>query len=85
MVFGIAVSSQSGFIPFKNGHASLRSTTSEVLLSEESEFYQDKPCMPDPRQQDRKLNRDELVTYRYPVVLVEVQSGEALQLAQHLC
>ena len=24
--------------------------------------------MPDPKQQDRKLNKDELVTYRYSVV-----------------
>ena len=39
--------------------------------------------MPDPRQQDHRLNKDELVTYRYSVVLVEVQSGVALQLAQH--
>ena len=39
--------------------------------------------MPDPRQQDHKLNNDELVTYRYSIVLVEVQSGVALQLAQH--
>ena len=37
--------------------------------------------MPDPRQQDHSLNKDELVTYRYSVVLVEVQSGVALQLA----
>lgn len=40
--------------------------------------------MPDPWQQDRKLNRDELVTYRYSVVLVEAQSGVALQLATTL-
>ena len=39
--------------------------------------------MPDPRQQDHRLNNDELVTYRYSVILVEVQSGVALQLAQH--
>ena len=39
--------------------------------------------MPDPRQQDHRLNKDDLVTYRYSVVLVEVQSGVALQLAQH--
>ena len=37
--------------------------------------------MPDPRQQDHSLNKDELVTCRYSVVLVEVQSGVALQLA----
>ena len=30
--------------------------------------------MPDPRQQDHRLNKDELVTYRYSVVLVEEQS-----------
>ena len=28
--------------------------------------------MPDPRQQDHRLNKDELVSYRYSVVLVEV-------------
>ena len=67
-----------------HGHASLRSTTNKVLFSEELKSYQDKSCMPDPRQQDRKLNRDELVTYRYSVVLVEVQSGAALQLATTL-
>ena len=39
--------------------------------------------MPDPRQQDHKLNKDELVSYRYSVILVEVQSGVVLQLAQH--
>ena len=39
--------------------------------------------MPDPRQQDHRLNKDELVSYRYSVVLVEVQSGVVLQLAQH--
>lgn len=39
--------------------------------------------MLDPRQQDHGLNKDELMTYRYSVVLVEVQSGIALQLAQH--
>lgn len=39
--------------------------------------------MPDPRQEDHKLNKDELVTYRYSVGLVEVQRGVALQLAQH--
>ena len=39
--------------------------------------------MPDPRQQDHRLNKDELVTYRYSEVLVEVQSGVALQLDQH--
>ena len=39
--------------------------------------------LPDPRQQDHKLNKDELVTYRYSIVLVEVQSGVALQLAQY--
>ena len=33
--------------------------------------------MLDRRQQDHTLNRDELVTYRYSVVLVEVQSGVA--------
>ena len=37
--------------------------------------------MPDTRQQDHRLNKDELVTYRYSVILVEVQSGVALQLA----
>ena len=31
--------------------------------------------MPDPWQQDYRLNKDELITYRYSVVLVEVQSG----------
>ena len=36
--------------------------------------------MPDPRQQDHKLNKDELVTYRYSMVLVEVQSGVVLWL-----
>ena len=47
----------------------MRSTTNEALFSEELKFYQDnKSCMPDPRQQDRKLNKDELVTYRYSVV-----------------
>ena len=39
--------------------------------------------MPDPRQQDHKLNKDELVNYRYSVILVEVQSGVVLQLARH--
>ena len=39
--------------------------------------------MPDTRQQDHRLNKDELVTHRYSVILVEVQSGVALQLAQH--
>ena len=39
--------------------------------------------MPDPRRQDHKINKDELVSYRYSVVLVEVQSGVVLQLAQH--
>ena len=39
--------------------------------------------MPDTRQQDHRLNKDELVTYRYSVILVEVQSGVALQLSQH--
>ena len=39
--------------------------------------------MSDPRQQDHRLNKDELVTYRYSVILVEVQSGVALQLGQH--
>ena len=39
--------------------------------------------MPGPRQQDRRLDKDELVTYRYSIVLVEVQSGVALQSAQH--
>ena len=39
--------------------------------------------MPDPRQQDHRLSKDELVSYRYSVVLVEVQSGVVLQLAQH--
>ena len=39
--------------------------------------------MPDPRQQDHRLNKDELVSYRYAVVLAEVPSGVALQLAQH--
>ena len=39
--------------------------------------------MPDPMQQDHRLNKDELVTYRYSVILVEVQSGVALQVAQH--
>ena len=38
--------------------------------------------MPDPRQQDHRLNKDELVSYRYLVVLAEVPSGVALQLAQ---
>ena len=38
--------------------------------------------MPDPRRQDHRLNKDELVSYRYSVVLVEVQSGIVLQLAQ---
>ena len=31
--------------------------------------------MPTLRQQDHRLNKDELVTYRYSVILVEVQSG----------
>ena len=35
------------------------------------------------RSKTRRFNRDELVTYRYSVVLVEVQSGIALQLSQH--
>ena len=39
--------------------------------------------MPGPRQQDRRLDKDELVTYRYSKVLVEVQSGVALQSTQH--
>ena len=39
--------------------------------------------MPDPRQQDQRLNKDELVNYRYLGLLVEVQNGVALQLAQH--
>ena len=39
--------------------------------------------MPDPKQQEHRLNKDELVTYRYSVVLVEVQTGVALQAAQH--
>ena len=39
--------------------------------------------MPDTRQQDHRLNKDEFVTYRYSVILVEVQSGVALHLAQH--
>ena len=39
--------------------------------------------MPDTWQQDHRLNKDELVTYRYSVILVEVQSGVALQVAQH--
>ena len=29
--------------------------------------------MPGPRQQDRRLEKDELVTYRYSIVLIEVQ------------
>ena len=57
-----------------HGHASLRSTAKEELFSEDLEFSQDKFCMPDPRQQDHRLNKDELVTYRYSVVLVEEQS-----------
>ena len=36
--------------------------------------------MPDHRQQDQRLNRDELESYRYSVALVEVQSGVAMQL-----
>ena len=32
--------------------------------------------------QDRRLDKDELVTYRYSKVLVEVQSGVALQSTQ---
>ena len=43
-------------------------------FSEDLEFSQDKFCMPDPRQQDHRLNKDELVTYRYSVVLVEEQN-----------
>ena len=39
--------------------------------------------MPDPRQQDHRLHKDVLVTYRYSVILVQVQSGIALQVAQH--
>ena len=39
--------------------------------------------MPGPRQQDHRLDKDELVTYRYSKVLVEVQSGVALQSTQH--
>ena len=39
--------------------------------------------MPDPWQQDHKLNKDELVTYRYSIVLVKVQSSVILQLAQY--
>ena len=31
--------------------------------------------MPALRQQDHRLNKDELVTYKYSVILVEVQSG----------
>ena len=37
--------------------------------------------MPGPRQQDRRLDKDELATYRYSIVLIEVQSGVALQSA----
>ena len=37
--------------------------------------------MPDPMQQDHRLNKDELVAYRYSVILVEVQSGVALRVA----
>ena len=37
-----------------------------------------------PRQQDCRVDKDELVTYRYSIVLVEVQSGVALQSAQHV-
>ena len=39
--------------------------------------------MPYPRQQDHRLNKDELGTYRYAVIMVEVQSGVAFQLDQH--
>ena len=39
--------------------------------------------MPDPRQQDHRLNRDELVSYIDIQWLVVVQSGVALQYAQH--
>ena len=39
--------------------------------------------MPDTRRQDHRLNKNELVTYRYSVMLVEVQIGVALQVAQH--
>ena len=39
--------------------------------------------MPDPRRQNHRLIKHELVSYRYSVVLVEVQSGVVLQLAQH--
>ena len=40
--------------------------------------------MPDLRQQDHRLNKDELVTHSITlVVLDDVQSGVALQLAQH--
>ena len=55
----------------------------EELFSEELEFCQDKSCMPDPMQQDHMLNKDELVAYRYSVILVEVQSGVALRVAKH--
>ena len=58
-----------------HGSASLRSRTNEELFSEELEFNSDKSCMPTLRQQDHRLNKDELVTYRYSVILVEVQSG----------
>ena len=37
--------------------------------------------MPGSRQQDRRLDKDELVTNRYSIVLIEVQSGVALQSA----
>ena len=40
--------------------------------------------MPDPRQPDHKLNKEESVSYRYSVILVEVQSGVVLQLAQQV-
>ena len=30
--------------------------------------------MPNPRQQDHRLNKDELVTYTYSVVLVKLQT-----------
>ena len=58
-----------------HGYASLRSTENEELFSEELEFYSDKSCMPALKQQDHRLNKDELVTYRYSVMLVEVQRG----------
>ena len=67
-----------------HGHVSLRSTINEELYSEELEFYLYKSCVPDSRQQDHRLKKDKLVTYRYSIVLVEAQSGVCPNLSKQL-